>query len=317
MGDVHPKIASSSAVMLVLPGRAFANPETADDNAFQFEAEEAPDTLQTVWGEVLGFAAELAKAGVRVVVHRAQCESPDAVFPNNWFSTHPGGMICLYSMRSPLRRTEREVELVAGLGRAYPVALDFTTYEGSHRYLEGTGSLVLDRRNRVVYAGESQRTDLGLAAQWAEAMDYRLVAFHTRYDAMPVYHTNVVMAVGDKWAVVCSDVIEDGDRDVVLSSLRETGHEIIEISGGQLAEFCGNIYELETPSGPVIAMSTRAWAGFNLIQKKTLREYGRLIHAPLEQIEKIGGGSARCMIAELAELSDEQFRNLEKIVPRD
>ena len=282
-----------------------SNPETVADNAFQ-----RPPGYESLQAIEIAARAELARLremlesrGVEVVWRAAAAnrESPDAVFPNNWFSTHAGGTLVLYPMMAPSRRLERRTEIVALLGESYPLVIDLTATEAEGRYLEGTGSLVIDERARIVYAGESQRTDRRLAEAWAERMGYEPVIFRATDAAdRPIYHTNVVMSVGSDWAILCVEAVDSLDRAEVLATLAESGHETIDISLEQMDAFCGNVLELESDKGErLVVMSDRAFDAFTDEQREILASRAELVHADLTTIETHGGGSARCMIAEL------------------
>ena len=282
-----------------------SNPETIADNAFQRPpGDESPQALEIAAREEFARLREaLESRGVEVVWQPASAdrESPDAVFPNNWCSTHAGGKLVLYPMMARSRRRERREEIVEALRVRYPDVVDLTAHEADERFLEGTGSLVIDERAGIVYASESPRTDRRLVHEWAERMGFDPLVFRaTDSGGRPIYHTNVVMSVGNEWAVVCADAIDPLDRSEVLASLAETGHETVFISLEQMAAFCGNVLELENDSGEkLVVMSDRAFHAFTDEQRATLAAHAELVHADLATIESHGGGSARCMLAEL------------------
>jgi hypothetical protein len=282
-----------------------SNPETIADNAFQRPpGDESPQALEIAAREEFArLRGALEARGVAVVWRPASAdrESPDAVFPNNWCSTHAGGKLVLYPMMAPSRRRERRQEVVDALRERYPMIVDLTVYEADGRFLEGTGSLVIDERSGIVYASESPRTDRWLVHEWAQRMGYDPVVFRaTDAGGRPIYHTNVVMSVGCEWAVVCADAIDPRDRSEVLASLAETGHQTVFVSLEQMAAFCGNVLELENETGArLVVMSDRAFDAFTDEQRATLSAYAELVHADLATIETHGGGSARCMLAEL------------------
>lgn len=292
-------------VLMIEPIGFRSNPETIADNAFQrAPGDESPQALEIAAREEFARLREaLESRGVEVVWRAASAdrESPDAVFPNNWCSTHAGGKLVLYPMMAPSRRRERREEIVEALRERYPHVVDLTAHEADDRFLEGTGSLVIDERAGIVYASESPRTDRRLVHEWAERMGFDPLVFRA-IDAggRPIYHTNVVMSVGSEWAVVCADAIDPLDRSEVLASLAETGHETVFISLEQMAAFCGNVLELENGSGEkLVVMSDRAFHAFADEQRATLAAHAELVHADLSTIETHGGGSARCMLAEL------------------
>lgn len=282
-----------------------ANPETATDNAFQApgtsEADPALEIAARTEFEALRAALEVL--GIAVDVHvPANAGTPDAVFPNNWFSTLGDGTLVLYPLRAGTRRPERRPEIVSWLIERYPKVVDLTGAEAEGRYLEGTGSLVIDEPSLIVYASVSRRTDPGLVSDWAEHFEYAPVMFAALdRDGREIYHTNVVMGLGTGWAVVCVEAIASaGDRDRVLGSLVETNHEIVEITLDQMHDFCGNVLELENEGGKkFVVMSDRAHRSFRGDQIEALARHAEPLHVDLTTIETHGGGSARCMLAEL------------------
>ncbi|HET7693905.1 MAG TPA: arginine deiminase-related protein [Gemmatimonadota bacterium] len=292
-------------VLMIEPIGFRSNPETAADNAFQRPpGDESPQALEIAAREEFArLRHTLESRGVEVVWRPASAdrESPDAVFPNNWCSTHEGGKLVLYPMMAPSRRRERREEIVDALRERYPDVVDLTSHEADNRFLEGTGSLVIDEPSRVVYASESPRTDRRLVLEWAQRMEFEPVVFRaTDARGRPIYHTNVVMSVGSEWAVVCADAIDPLDRSEVLASLAETGHETLFISLEQMAAFCGNVLELESDKGEkLVVMSDRAFHACTDEQRAALGAHAELVHADLATIETHGGGSARCMLAEL------------------
>ncbi len=308
-----PESQTADAVLMIRPCGFRANPETAGSNAFQERpgenpAEDPAEVQDMALGEFRGLAAALEAAGVRVVIQAARADgtTPDAIFPNNWVSFHADGTVVLYPMMAPSRRRERREEILAGLadeaGFQIRRIIDLSRHEDSGRFLEGTGSLVLDRTHRTAYACLSPRTDVEVLADFGQRLDYETVAFNaTDPDGIPVYHTNVMMSVGRDFAVVCEEAIgAAGQREAVRRKLEETGHEVIPISMAQAAAFAGNLLELCTPSGErVIALSASAEAALESWQRDLLASRARLVGAAIPTIEAKGGGSVRCMLAEL------------------
>lgn len=283
-----------------------ANPETAGDNAFQSEvpAAEAADVETRARAEFRAMVDALESRGIEVVtfVPFGNHRPPDSVFPNNWFSTHPDGTWVLYPMMAPSRRRERHSEIVAWLASMYGDPVDLTEEEARGRYLEGTGSLVIDEPARVVYASRSSRTDEELVASWAERFGYRAVVFDSvDRDGRPIYHTNVVLTLGTGYAIVCAEAIEPAEsRREVLAELAGSGRVVVEIGFDQLHAFCGNALELAKPEGgPLLVMSGRAWRAMTAEQQATLERFAEVLSADIDTIETHGGGSARCMLAEL------------------
>jgi hypothetical protein len=307
MSDVSAPAQAAAAVLLVRPQRFGFNPDTAASNRFQSAAREPPHELAaSARAEHDALVASLRAAGVdaRVVEDTDVPMKPDAVFPNNWFSTHADGTVILYPMEAPSRRPERRRDVVAGLAEAgFRVArvLDLSFLEERGLFLEGTGSLVLDHAAGVAYAALSSRTHAGALAEFARATGLETVAFATRGPGgAPLYHTNVMLAIGSSFAVVCPDAIADAAaRRAVLARLAAGGRELIEIDAAQVAGFAGNVLEVATPGGPVIAMSTAAQSAFGPALLARLGRHGRIVAVPVPVIERAGGGSVRCTLAEI------------------
>jgi hypothetical protein len=310
------EVQSASTVLMVRPARFGFNPQTAATNAFQRLPQtgtvEAPvaqdeDLQARALREFDTLAAQLAGAGVRVIIvdDTPDPAKPDAVFPNNWVSFHADGTVVLYPMLAPNRRMERREEvvrrvIVAGAFRVSRT-VDLSHREDEGKYLEGTGSLVLDRTRRIAYASLSPRTDLDVLGEFAQQLDYELVTFEAVDGAgRSVYHTNVVMALGASFAVVCGPAITElKNRDALYARIAAGGREIIEISSAQMHEFAGNLLELAPPGSNVIAISSTAWRSLHAAQRRTLEKHGQVVAADIPVIERFGGGSVRCMLAEV------------------
>ena len=255
-----------------------------------------------------GLVEALLGAGVDVLVYQNTQGLPDCVFPNNWMSWHMpiegGPVVATYPMCDELRRAERSSEvldfLASRLGEVNH--LDLSGMEEDGEILEGTGSLVLDRVVGVAFGCVSPRTTMTAFEAWCDETGYKPVAFEA-LDAGGgrIYHTNVMLSVGERVAVMCSQCIVDAeDRERVLAALRNGDRRVIEINMDQMESFCGNILELVDGDGkPVFAMSSRAWGAFTAGQKEILEDAGSVVHVPIPTIEDVGGGSVRCMIAEL------------------
>lgn len=233
-------------------------------------------------------------------------KKPDAVFPNNWVTFHEDGTVVLYPMMAEIRRLERRMDIVGDVcsGKGYRLSriLNLTSFEKKGQFLEGTGSMVLDRTNRIAYSCISPRTHLAVLKNFAKKMDYEYITFHTLDKLkMPVYHTNVVMSLGEKFALICLDAIpKQSERKKIVKSLLKTDHDVIPISIEQLYNFAGNVLQVSREDGEdMLIMSTRAFGSFGLRQKEVLRRYCNLIISPARIIETISGGSVRCMLAEV------------------
>ena len=227
---------------------------------------------------------------------------PDAIFPNNWFSTHEDGTVILYPMMAESRRQERRRDILDEIERYYQVrkVLDLSRYELEGRFLEGTGSMVLDRINGVIYACRSPRTDERVLKEVARTLDYRCVLFDA-LDASgkPIYHTNVMLSIGTRFAVLADFTIPDpAERDRVMTSISGGGRRIVKLRPEQLGQFAGNILEVQGREN-LLAMSSRAYHSLSDAQLDLLELWASLVHAPIPNIEDIGGGSLRCMMAEL------------------
>jgi hypothetical protein len=296
------------AVLMVRPANFGFNPQTAPSNAFQQAPEQrgGGETRQALL-EFDALAEALQRAGVAVLIAEdtPQPPKPDAVFPNNWVSFHSDGTVALYPMLAPNRRWERREDILEQVVREgrFRVSrtVDLTHREAEGKFLEGTGSVVLDRAHRVAYASLSPRTDLDVLGEFAQLLDYELTTFEGRdAAAQAVYHTNVIMAIGARFAVVCGQAIpEPRHRDAVFNRLRTAGHAIVDISLRQMQDFAANLLELAPAAGPVIALSTTAWRSLEPAQRRVLESHASPIPVSIPTIERIGGGGVRCMLAEL------------------
>jgi hypothetical protein len=303
----------AEAVVLVRPARFAFNSETAASNSFQQPPPHLEGTAARARAEHGLLCDAIRAAGVRVCVvdDTPRPVKPDAIFPNNWVSWHRDGTVILYPMRAPNRRVERRPELLATVaaevGFRSRRLLDFSVHEREGRFLEGTGSLVLDHAHRFAYACRSARTDESLVRAWARAMEYEPVVFdaYTSHGSAP-YHTNVLLAIGARWAVVCAESIADADRDRVLGCLRATGRDVIAIGHRALDSFAANILELSArgPGGErrsVLALSRRAADALRAEPDAWLRlvsQVDQVLESEVSTIEHVGGGSVRCMLAE-------------------
>src|SRR3984893_1029664 len=306
----HSEMQSARSVLMVRPAGFGCNPQTADTNAFQRTPEPAAagEPPSAVLHEFDALADALTRAGVEVLVAPDSEEpaKPDAIFPNNWVSFHFDGTVALYPMLAPNRRSERRedvLEHVVREGRFHVSrTVDLPHREAEEKFLEGTGSLVLDRAHRVAYASLSPRTDLDVLGEFAQLLDYELVTFETEdAAAQPVYHTNVIMAIGTRFAVVCGEAIAPPQhREAVFNRLRAAGHDIVDITQRQMFEFAGNLLELAPAKGRVVALSTTAWRSLDPEQRRVLESHADVICAAIPTIERVGGGGVRCMLAELS-----------------
>jgi hypothetical protein len=299
----------ASAVLMIRPARFEGNPQTAESNKFQVPSDASADEQQAAArAEFDNLVATLRASGIEVVVveDTAEPHTPDSIFPNNWVSFHADGRVVLYPMEAENRRTERRADIIDLLSDAQGFqvreVVNLAQHEESQNFLEGTGSMVLDRANRIAYACLSSRTSLEVLSDFAQRMGYEVVAFEALgQDDVPIYHTNVLMNVGERIAVICSEAIRNEDqRNAVVQRLIQSGHEVVLLSYAQLEAFAGNMLELRNAAGErLIAMSKQAYDALTEAQLQQLEANGRVLFADIQTIESSAGGSVRCMLAEL------------------
>jgi hypothetical protein len=295
---------STNSVLMIRPSRFYPNPETAADNAFQRDADRDSAALTLMAKKEFDDAVQtLSAAGVNVHVFEdtAEPEKPDAVFPNNWISTHRDGRIALFPMYSALRRRERRQDIVEELRKHYRVTevIDYSRFEDEGCCLEGTGSLVFDHLNKIAYVSLSNRSNPKMVQHFANDFGYEPITFTSiGSDGQPIYHTNVMMCIGTAFATVGLEMIPNkSERQQVRARLEKTGKEIVELSADQISNFAGNAVELHNKDGEkLLVLSSRGDRGLTENQRERLSRYTRLVPLELPTIE-LGGGSARCMIA--------------------
>ncbi|RYD80248.1 MAG: amidinotransferase [Sphingobacteriales bacterium] len=296
---------TTNHILMIRPVDFKFNEQTAGNNKFQVASTETNVQAQAL-EEFDAFVSILRDNDVDVTVvdDTLQPETPDSIFPNNWVSFHEDGSVFLYPMFSENRRLERRNEILDNLKARFEVnhISDISFYEMQYAFLEGTGSMVLDRVNKVAYACLSVRTDEEVLINFCMLTGYKPVSFQAVDNArFPIYHTNVMMCIGDKFAVICMDSIPNPDeKETVALSLINSGKEIIEISLEQMNRFAGNMLQIANSEGEkLLVMSEQAYLSLNVEQIAKLEKYSRIIYAPIYTIEKNGGGSARCMLAEI------------------
>jgi hypothetical protein len=295
---------STNSVLMIRPARFYPNPETATDNAFQRDANRDLDALTLVARNEFDTAVQtLRTAGVNVhvVEDTAEPEKPDAVFPNNWISTHHDGRIALFPMYSSLRRRERRQDIVDEIRKHYRVTqvIDYSAFEDEGCCLEGTGSLVFDHPNKIAYVSLSNRSNPKVIYRFAKDFSYEPVTFTSiGSNGQPIYHTNVMMCIGAGFAMAGLEMIPNKvERQQVRARLEKTGKEIVELTADQIANFAGNAIELHNKDDEkLLVLSSRASQALTEEQRERLTGYARLVPLELPTIE-LGGGSARCMIA--------------------
>lgn len=303
-----PNSQCANDVLMIRPVRFNGNPQTAQSNAFQSKQPISAEAQSRALVEFDQLVAALDEARVRVHVFgdTAEPHTPDSIFPNNWVSFHADGTAVLYPMMAENRRWERRLDLLEALsvrhGFRIDRVIDLSHHERDGRFLEGTGSLVLDRVHRIAYACLSPRTNLDVLGDFAQQLDYDVVAFEAvDSHGAAIYHTNVMMSVGTRFAAVCSASIREDERAAVLGALRTSGRAILDLSFEQMSEFAGNMLELKSASSEcLVAMSRRALASLSEPQRTQLAEHaGRIVAVEIPTIETLGGGSVRCMLAEV------------------
>lgn len=293
---------TTNTVLMIRPDHFGFNPQTAATNTFQHKPSLSEQEVQKqAMAEFELMVKTLQNNHVRVLVmpSRTDTITPDALFPNNWFSHHENNTFILYPMLAPNRRAERQIlHLEKTLTKARLPAqtiIDMSSLEEQGKILEGTGSMVLDRTNKTAYAMRSPRTTDAAFSDWCKKLGYEKIFFHG-----PIYHTNMLMCIGEQFAVVCLDSIQENERDIVRQKLRATHKELIDITMDQVNHFSGNILQLRsTDNNSLIVMSTAAYEAFSPDQRTTLERHGKIVTVSIPTIESVGGGSARCMMAEI------------------
>lgn len=287
------------------------NKETAVNNYFQKEINLSKEELnKNAQKEFDDFVDVLRQAGINIFVFDDLMENktPDSIFPNNWVSFHENGNLALYPMFAESRRRERRMELLEGLeekGFTLSQVYDYTAAEQEGVFLEGTGSLILDRQNKKAYCALSPRANEELLIEFCEDFEYMPIPFFANQTLegkrLPIYHTNVMMCVTEKLAIVCFESIDDKkEQKLVTKSLKEDGKTIISITEDQMNNFAGNMLQVDSKNGDsYLVMSTSAYRSLTAQQIETIESHLKILHSPLDTIETLGGGSARCMMAEI------------------
>ena len=299
---------TTGTVLLLRPRNFGPNTQTAQSNRFQQPVAEPLDALQArAVAEFDGVVADLDRAGVRTLVFddTATPVKPDAIFPNNWLTSHADGTVILYPLEAPARRSERRGDIIESLSADHGFyvrrILDMSHLESRGHFLEGTGSLVLDRVNRVAYSCLSSRTHPDALGEFAQLADYDIIAFEAEYAGRSIYHTNVMLSIGRQFAVICADaIVKSAQREAVLSRLEAADRRVVAITREQMAAFAGNLLELATGDDTgAIVISRSALDSLRPDQSQALSNCGRLVPVALDTIERVGGGSVRCMLAEI------------------
>jgi hypothetical protein len=300
----------TSNILMIRPASFRMNEETAVNNYFQSDTQLDPRmVVKAAQREFDEFVTLLRANSVNVIVVEdiKENDTPDALFPNNWISMHEDGKVGLYPMFAENRRRERREDILDVLeenGFEISEIIDYSSAEEEEVFLEGTGSLILDRENDIAYCALSDRADEELLIEFCEDFEYTPVIFGAYQSSdnkrLPIYHTNVMMCVADQFAVICLDSIDDKkERKAVKEQLKSNGKTIVAITEKQMHEFAGNMLQVKAKNGPALVMSDRAYRSLQPDQIKTLESFGPIIHPKLDIIETCGGGSARCMMAEI------------------
>ena len=296
---------NTSKVFMVKPVNFKYNTQTAETNSFM-NKDYAKDTQTAALKETIEYASLLEKNLINVVLveDTKEPETPDSVFPNNWFSTHENGILVLYPMCAENRRKERKKEFLDAIKKNinFKKTIDLTFWEKENKFLEGTGSMVLDRVNKIVYACRSPRTCEEVLDDFCKKLGYEKVLFDAKDDkGNIIYHTNVILCVAENFVVVCLDVIKDEkQKSLILDYFKKTNKKVIEISLEQVNNYAGNLLEVKNENNEkFLIMSDAAYKSFTKEQLNEFQKECKILHPNIECIETIGGGSARCMLAEL------------------
>ena len=300
---------TANTVLMVEPIAFGYNSQTAENNYFQVEQKET-DIQEKALAEFNNFVGKLRNKGVQVITVKDTLNphSPDSIFPNNWVSFHEDGKVALYPMFAPNRRVERRTDIldtVQNAGFKITEIQDLSSAEKEDKFLEGTGSMIFDHDYKVAYGSVSLRLDEKLFLDFCEKFDFQPVVFHSYQNVgnqrLPIYHTNVMMCVAKQFVVICLDCIDDEmEREKVQEVIKSTNKEVIEISEDQMQQFAGNMLQVQNQEGtPFLVMSETAYKSLTTKQIEKIESYCESIYADLNTIEVNGGGSARCMLAEV------------------
>ena len=299
---------TTDTVLMIEPAAFGFNAETAQNNYFQINSENA-ETQTKALQEFKNFVEKLRNKGINVITVKDTLEphTPDSIFPNNWISMHSDGKVVLYPMCAVNRRWERRNDILEMLQEKFQVKeiVDLSASENEGKFLEGTGSMIFDHDYKIAYGSVSLRLDEKLFRDFCKKFGFTPVVFHSYQTAnnerLPIYHTNVMMCVADKFVVICLDCIDDETERVnVVNAIVNSGKEIVEISENQMQQFAGNMLQIQNAEGKkFLVMSQSAYQSLTEEQISTIEKYSEIIYSDLETIETNGGGSARCMLAEV------------------
>ena len=292
-------------ILMVRPYQFYFNQQTASNNFFQSNINiENANELAIAEFDAMVERLRAQQINVKVIQDTKDPSTPDSIFPNNWISTHTNGTLCLYPMFAQNRRAERKLSVIEFLQANYKIenTLDLTDLEKEGKFLEGTGSMVLDHKNKIAYGCLSERLDKNAFNEWCDKMQFKAIAFKAVDDkAQPIYHTNVMMCMGDQFVVICLESIpNEQEKQLVLESFKKSNKEVIEISQNQLNHFAGNMLQVfDINEKPHLIMSEQAHTSLDPAQVKSLEKYNPILPISIPTIEALGGGSTRCMMAEI------------------
>lgn len=295
---------TTSSIIMIRPAAFAYNVETAVNNTFQNAPEAGRDTVMNRAIQEFDALVEIIRkedVEVEVIQDSAFPPKPDAIFPNNWVSFHENGLVITYPMFSKLRRAERRPEIIEEIGKKYLITehIALEHFENQNQFLEGTGSMVLDRVGKIAYACLSPRTDQDVLNHWCNRMGYTPFTFIAKYDDQEVYHTNVMMAIGDGISIACLDIVESGKKEIFRNQLTSSGRVLVELSQQQIGSFAGNMLAIRNRRGEqLLVMSATAHQSLEKNQIEWIESHARIVSGDIDTIETVGGGSVRCMIAE-------------------
>ncbi len=298
---------TTNTVLMIEPVAFGYNEQTAVNNYFQVQQE--GNVQGEALKEFITFVEKLRAKDINVITVKdtPDPKTPDSIFPNNWVSFHADGKVVLYPMFAENRRLERRDDIISQIKEQFDVTeiVDYSQNENGNKYLEGTGSMIFDHENRIAYGSVSLRLDEELFRKFCSEFGFKPIVFHSYQTAgeerLPIYHTNVMMCVADQFVVICLDCIDDElEREKVVETIKNSGKELIEISEDQMQNFAGNMLQVQNNSGEkFLVMSQSAYRSLNPEQVSAIEKYCEIIYSDLEVIETNGGGSARCMLAEV------------------
>lgn len=303
-------IGLTSHVLMVRPILFEKNKQTAVNNYYQMDSILNSKTInELAIKEFDQLVDNLTNIGIKVTLHQdtKSPRTPDSIFPNNWISFHKKNSVIIYPMFAKNRRYERSKDVFKTLKKAgvkSNIIFDLTNFENENKFLEGTGSMILDRANKKLYASLSERTEKSLVLNFSNKMNYKPIIFSSfqtvSKQRLRIYHTNVMMSIGDKFAAICLESIDDrSERENVKNELIDSGKELILLSEKQVENFAGNMLLLKNSNGPLLVMSTSAYKSLTIKQKNKFNNHAEILHSDIRTIEMLGGGSVRCMLAEI------------------